>query len=213
MATEDEVDCLLKIVIVGDSGTGKTNLISRFTRDVFDEDTRNTIGVDFFPMDLQRNGKIVKTQFWDTAGQEKYRAIASAYYKNAQGAILVYDITSKESFDDIESWLGELKQHGDPNIDIMILGNKVDLYTQRQVLQDEGKKLAESIGAFFMEVSGKTNEQNCVNIAFMALVDDIIKKQDYELLRKVQGDLLSVRSKGMSVDKRINEDEEKKGCC
>ena len=210
---EEEVDFLLKIVIVGDSGTGKTNLLSRFTRNVFEEDTRNTIGVDFFPMDLKINNKTVKAQFWDTAGQEKYRAIASAYYKNAQGAIIVYDISRKETFENIENWLNELKQHGDPNIDMMILGNKTDLVEQRQVLTEEGRKLAENTKAFFMEVSGKTNEQQCVNTAFLAIIEDIIKKQEYEMYQKVQGDLLSVRSKGMSLDRRVKEDEEKKGCC
>ncbi len=98
----DSLDFLLKIVLVGDSGVGKTNLLSRFTRNSFDSNTRNTIGVDFSAMELIIKGKSVKVQFWDTAGQEKYRAIASAYYKNAHGAIIVYDIANKGSFDNIK---------------------------------------------------------------------------------------------------------------
>lgn len=213
MANDEEVDYLLKIVIVGDSGVGKTNLLSRFTRDYFQEDTRNTIGVDFFAMDLKVDNKSVKAQFWDTAGQEKYKAIASAYYKNAQGAIIVYDITRRETFDNVDSWLSELRQFGDPNITLMILGNKTDLVANRQVLTDEGRKLAESAGAFFMEVSGKLNEHHCVNTAFNAIISDIIKRQEYEMHQRAQSDLLSLKSKGQGLEKVIKENEEKKGCC
>ncbi len=110
------MDCLFKIVIIGDSGVGKTNLLNRFARNIFDESTKNTIGVDFQAKDLIINDQTVKIQFWDTAGQEQYRAIANAYYKNAHGAILVYDISNKNSFENTTNWLEELKMHGDPNI-------------------------------------------------------------------------------------------------
>lgn len=128
--------------MVGDSGVGKTNLLSRFTKDIYDSNTRNTIGVDFSALTMTLKGQQVKIQFWDTAGQEKYRSIANAYYKNAHGAVIVYDISSLESFKNTNSWLKELIEHGEKNIQIAVFGNKKDLVEEREVKTDEGHKFS-----------------------------------------------------------------------
>ena len=209
---DEDIDFLLKIVIIGDSGVGKTNLLSRFTRNVFDDDTRNTIGVDFSATELKLRNQNIKTQFWDTAGQEKYRAIASAYYKNAHGAIVVYDITRRDSFENVNVWLDELKEHGDTGINIIILGNKIDLVTQREVTVEEGQKLAESKRAFFMEVSGKTNAQDCVNTAFLTIIDNIVKQMEKRHEEMNGNELSSIRANSINIAYG-NEANRKKRCC
>ena len=214
MNGETNTDFLLKIVIIGDTGVGKTNLLSRFARDTFDPSSRNTIGVDFFALDLQIDSKQVKVQFWDTAGQEKYRAISSAYYKNAHGAIIVYDVTSRASFSNVENWLNELREHGDKNIQILIIGNKNDLKDERQVLEEEGAQLAEKLGFFFTETSAKVNENSSVNKGFMVIIGEVLKyiQADEKALRSQIGFVKSAVE--IDADK-LNEPmpPPKKSCC
>jgi len=102
---DDDYDYLFKVVIIGDSGVGKSNLLSRFTRNEFHLDSKSTIGVEFATRSIQHDGKIIKAQIWDTAGQERYRAITSAYYRGAVGALLVYDISKRLTFENVERWL------------------------------------------------------------------------------------------------------------
>lgn len=136
MAEEEEeepYDYLFKLVLIGDSGVGKSNLLSRFTRDYFDLETKSTIGVEFATKRLETDGKSIKAQIWDTAGQERYRAITSAYYRGAVGALLVFDIAKRSSFENADRWLKELRDHADPGIMVMLVGNKRDLQHMRQV--------------------------------------------------------------------------------
>merc|ERR1711990_489355 len=112
----DEYDFLFKVVLIGDSGVGKSNLLTRFTRDEFKQDSKSTIGVEFATQTIQVDKKNIKAQIWDTAGQERYRAITSAYYRGAVGALLVYDITKSESYENVQKWLKELRDHADSNI-------------------------------------------------------------------------------------------------
>ncbi|MGH0153785.1 UNVERIFIED_CONTAM: hypothetical protein FKN15_057662 [Acipenser sinensis] len=121
---EDEYDYLFKIVLIGDSGVGKTNLLSRFTRNEFNLESKSTIGVEFATRSINVEGKTVKAQIWDTAGQERYRAITSAYYRGAVGALLVYDIAKHLTYENGERWLKELRDHADSNIVIMLVGNR-----------------------------------------------------------------------------------------
>ncbi|KAF3833080.1 hypothetical protein F7725_026745 [Dissostichus mawsoni] len=115
------------VVLIGDSGVGKSNLLSRFTRNEFNLESKSTIGVEFATRSIQVDGKTVKAQIWDTAGQERYRAITSAYYRGAVGALLVYDIAKHLTYENVERWLKELRDHADSNIVIMLVGNKSDL--------------------------------------------------------------------------------------
>jgi small GTP-binding protein len=146
-------DYLFKIVLIGDSGVGKSNLLSRFTRDEFNLESKSTIGVEFATRALTVEGKNVKAQIWDTAGQERYRAITSAYYRGAVGALLVYDIAKVGSYEDVERWLQELRDHADPNIVVMLVGNKTDLESLRQVQTDVAKDFAQRSDLSFIETS------------------------------------------------------------
>ena len=188
-----EVDHLIKVVLIGDSGVGKTNILTRFTNNTFAEDSKNTVGVDFSALDIMLNGKVVKVQFWDTAGQEKYRAIANAYYKNAHGAIVVYDITNRESFHNIDTWLSEVREYASPHLKTLVLGNKTDIEDKRLVLEREGKQFSERKECFFKEVSSKLNEENCVNKAITVLLNEIVAIQEREDMTRTENDLLSFR--------------------
>jgi len=158
------------VVIIGDSGVGKSNLLSRFTRDSFDLDSKTTIGVEFATRSIvTEDDKTIKAQIWDTAGQERYRAITSAYYRGAVGALLVYDITKHVSFENTERWLKELRDHADPKIVVMLVGNKSDLEDERAVQTEEARTFCEQNSLSFIETSAKagTNVEDAFkNILF-----------------------------------------------
>eukprot|EP01098_Paradermamoeba_levis_P013284 TRINITY_DN6024_c0_g1_i1.p1 TRINITY_DN6024_c0_g1~~TRINITY_DN6024_c0_g1_i1.p1 ORF type:complete len:227 (-),score=52.14 TRINITY_DN6024_c0_g1_i1:106-786(-) len=167
----DEYDYLFKVVLIGDSTVGKSNLLTRFTRNEFNIDSKTTIGVEFATRTITHAGKSIKAQIWDTAGQERYRAITSAYYRGALGAIIVYDVTKQPTFESVEKWMGELKDHTDSSIATMIVGNKLDMQQLRCVRTEAGQQLAEKHGAFFMETSAKDGTN--VEEAFLALLKAI----------------------------------------
>ncbi|KAK4399178.1 UNVERIFIED_CONTAM: Ras-related protein RABA1f [Sesamum calycinum] len=150
---DEDYDYLFKVVLIGDSGVGKSNLLSRFTKNEFSQESKSTIGVEFATRSIQVDDKVVKAQIWDTAGQERYRAITSAYYRGAVGALLVYDVTRNVTFQNVERWLKELRGHTDTNIVIMLVGNKADLRHLRAVPTQEAKDFAEREKTFFMETS------------------------------------------------------------
>ncbi|XP_021726560.1 ras-related protein RABA1f-like [Chenopodium quinoa] len=150
---DDDYDYLFKVVLIGDSGVGKSNLLSRFTRNEFSLESKSTIGVEFATRSIRVDDKIVKAQIWDTAGQERYRAITSAYYRGAVGALVVYDVTRHVTFENVQRWLKELRDHTDSNIVIMLAGNKADLRHLRAVSVEDAKGFAERENTFFMETS------------------------------------------------------------
>ncbi|CAL8288821.1 unnamed protein product [Merluccius merluccius] len=170
-AKEDEYDYLFKVVLIGDSGVGKSNLLSRFTRNEFNLESKSTIGVEFATRSLQVEGKTVKAQIWDTAGQERYRAITSAYYRGAVGALLVYDIAKHLTYENAERWLKELQDHADSNIVIMLVGNKSDLRHLRAVPTDEAKAFSEKHGLSFLETSALDSSN--VELAFQTILTAI----------------------------------------
>ncbi|KAF3485600.1 hypothetical protein F2Q69_00055398 [Brassica cretica] len=150
---DDEYDYLFKVVLIGDSGVGKSNLLSRFTKNEFSLESKSTIGVEFATRSLNVDDKVIKAQIWDTAGQERYRAITSAYYRGAVGALLVYDVTRHSTFENVETWLKELRNHTDPNIVVMLVGNKSDLRHLVAVQTEDAKSFAEKESLCFMETS------------------------------------------------------------
>ena len=135
------------VVLIGDSGVGKSNLLSRFTRNEFNLDSKSTIGVEFATRSIQVDSKTIKAQIWDTAGQERYRAITSAYYRGAVGALLVYDISKHQTYENVQRWLRELRDHADANIVIMLVGNKSDLRHLRAVPTEEAKQFASELSS------------------------------------------------------------------
>lgn len=149
------------VVLIGDSGVGKSNLLSRFTRNEFNLDSKSTIGVEFATRSIQVDSKTIKAQIWDTAGQERYRAITSAYYRGAVGALLVYDISKHQTYENVQRWLKELRDHADSNIVIMLAGNKSDLRHLRAVPTDEAKQFASKIALYCLSDKNMTTNCGC----------------------------------------------------
>lgn len=176
-----DYEYLYKIVLIGDSGVGKTNLLLRFTRDEFNLELRSTIGVEFATRTLEIDGKRVKAQIWDTAGQERYRAITLAYYRGAVGALIVYDIAKTESYELVLRWLKELKEYADANIVIELVGNKSDLDHLRAVPTEEAKNFANENNLLFTEASALSSDN--VDLSFHQLLKNI-----YEMVSKHQLD-------------------------
>lgn len=170
-ANGQEYDYLYKVVLIGDSGVGKSNLLSRFTRNEFNLETKSTIGVEFATRSIQANGKTIKAQIWDTAGQERYRAITSAYYRGAVGALLVYDIAKNITFKNVEKWLTELLENAAGNIVIMLVGNKSDLRHLREVPTETAKEFAEKNNLLFIETSALDSSN--VELAFQQILTEI----------------------------------------
>ncbi|XP_053649357.1 ras-related protein Rab-11B isoform X2 [Cherax quadricarinatus] len=161
------------LVLIGDSGVGKSNLLSRFTRNEFNLESKSTIGVEFATRSIEVDGKTIKAQIWDTAGQERYRAITSAYYRGAVGALLVYDIAKLLTYTNVERWLKELRDHADQNIVIMLVGNKSDLRHLRSVPTEEAKAFAEKEGLSFIETSALDSTN--VETAFHNILTEIYR--------------------------------------
>eukprot|EP00250_Pteridium_aquilinum_P004436 c14648_g1_i1 orf=385-1050(+) len=168
-----KIDYVFKVVLIGDSAVGKSQLLNRFARNEFTLDSKATIGVEFQTRTIVVDHKTVKAQIWDTAGQERYRAVTSAYYRGAVGAMLVYDITKRQTFDHIARWLEELRTHADNNIVIMLVGNKTDLGTLRAVSTEDAKEFAEKEGLFFLETSAL--EATNVESAFYTVLTEIYR--------------------------------------
>jgi len=174
-------DYLFKYILVGDTGVGKSCLLYQFSGKRFEENTLTTVGVDFHPCMVKVNGKRVKLQIWDTAGQEKFRTITRSYYRGVAGVILAYDITRRSSFEALRSWVDDIReQTANPNVAIMLVGCKNDLESKREVSIDEGRAFADSHGLLFMETSAKTAMN--VETAFEEVAREICRKINFGVL-------------------------------
>ncbi|KAF8263409.1 GTPase [Lactarius quietus] len=197
MAEGSNFDYLFKVVLIGDSGVGKSNLLSRFTRNEFNLETKSTIGVEFATRSITVDSKTLKAQIWDTAGQERYRAITAAYYRGAVGALLVYDIAKHATYVNVTRWLKELRDHADSNIVIMLVGNKSDLKHLRAVPTEEAKAFAAENGLSFIETSAL--DASNVESAFQTILTDIYRivsskalEQSADPIKPSTGDTLTV---------------------
>ena len=173
---------LLKYIIIGDSAVGKSNILLRYAHEKFNEDYQATIGVEFGAKNVEINNKTFRIQIWDTAGQENFRSITRAYYKNSVCAIIVYDITNKESFNNIQNWIEDCKNQCPKTIFFVLVGNKNDLEKERKVSFDEGKKFADSNDILFFESSAKTGN-NVEDIFYKSAecISERINKNVYDL--------------------------------
>lgn len=165
-------DYLVKCVVVGDSGTGKSCIMVRFADDVFNYSYISTIGVDFKINTIEYKNKIVKFQIWDTAGQDRFRTITSSYYRGSQGTLICYDITDRQTFNNISKWLGEVKKFSINEPILILCGTKNDLESNRQVSYEEGQQFAKANGMEFFESSSKNNFQ--IREIFECIADKII---------------------------------------
>ncbi|GMY05002.1 ras-related protein RABA2a [Fagus crenata] len=207
---DEEYDYLFKVVLIGDSGVGKSNLLSRFTRNEFCLESKSTIGVEFATRTLQVEGRTVKAQIWDTAGQERYRAITSAYYRGALGALLVYDVTKPTTFENVSRWLKELRDHADSNIVIMLIGNKTDLKHLRAVATEDAQGYAEKEGLSFIETSAL--EATNVEKAFQTILAEIYRIISKKLLSSDEPAPASIKE-GKTIVVGGSEANTKKPCC
>ena len=195
-----------KVVIVGDSSVGKTNLVKRFMNNTFLKDSKATVGVEFMSKTFIVDKKIFKVELWDTAGQERYKAITAAYYKGAKGALIVYDVTNKISYDNVDKWCNELRIKGSKNINIVMIGNKTDLKDNIVVNSEMSKEKANLLQVPVMETSAL--DASNVKEAFYLL----IKEMYLSFTNKDKNNKISDNiNEGVSLE--VKKEETKKGCC
>jgi len=197
-------DYLFKLLLIGDSGVGKSCLLLRFADDTYTESYISTIGVDFKIRTIELDGKTIKLQIWDTAGQERFRTITSSYYRGAHGIIVVYDVTDQESFNNVKQWLQEIDRYACENVNKLLVGNKCDLTNKKVVDYTSAKEYADQLGIPFLETSAK----NATNVeqAFMTMAAEI-KNRVGPPAAAQQG------ATGVKIDSKPVEANKAGGCC
>nr|XP_011441468.2 ras-related protein Rab-37 isoform X4 [Crassostrea gigas] len=194
-------DISSKVMLIGDSGVGKTCLLVRFKDGAFLSGSFiSTVGIDFRNKVVDVEGTKVKLQIWDTAGQERFRSVTHAYYRDAHALLLLYDVSNKASFDNIRAWLGEINEYAQEDVVIMLLGNKADMTSERVIRTEDGERLANEYNVAFMETSAKTGMN--VDLAFMAVAKDLKMKKT----RKPTDPKFSVTD-------YVNQEKQSVGCC
>jgi len=201
-----ENDHTFKLVLIGDSSVGKSCLMTRFVDDRFSDIHLSTIGVDFKTMTTMLDGKIVKLHIWDTAGQERFAQVTTHYYRGADGAILVYDTTSAQSFESIENWAEAVQSANSNPVVLLLVGNKNDLLDERQVSRQSGEELAAQLGAPFMETSARDSSN--VDIAFLNLAKTLVNQRKQQL----QSGAARAPEKKLKLD-AVGSPPVEKGCC
>jgi len=171
MSTKTSYDFLIKLLLIGDSGVGKSCLLLRFSDNSFTQSFITTIGIDFKIKTVEIDGKRIKLQIWDTAGQERFRTITTAYYRGAMGILLIYDVTDEISFQNIRNWIRNIEQHAADNVNKVLIGNKCDCASDKVVETDRGQSLADEYGIKFFEASAKSDIN--VTEAFIHIATEI----------------------------------------
>ena len=206
---DDNYELMVKVVIVGDSGVGKTNIMSKYLKNEFHEDSKATVGVEFGSKQFNIQGHQVKAQIWDTAGQERYKAITSAYYKGAKGAFIVYDISRKNTFDSISRWVSDITATADKKITLILIGNKSDLEDQRQVTKEQGEEKAKEFGLAFLETSASSGDN--LEKAFSLMINEVYKKCQEDINAETDDNVVD-QGKDITLNKPTGKTEKKK-CC
>ena len=213
MISKDEecidYELLFKIIIVGESCVGKTNIISRYLNDEFKYEALNTLGVELGTKYLKIKEKKAKLQIWDTAGQERFHSIISTYFKGSHGCFIVYDITNETSFNKVDNWFEESKKNADKNVSIIMVGNKCDLEEDRVITKEMGEEKAKNFNCPFFETSALSKIN--INEIFQKMIDDIYDKickqkneENNDNIKKIDNETIDIETK---------QKEEKKGCC
>jgi len=207
---EDSYDLLYKIIIIGDSNVGKSNILSRYTKDQFQGNSKATVGVELGTKFVKVEGVGAKLQIWDTAGQERYRSLTSSYYKGCHGCFIVYDITNEQSFESINTWYEQAVKEAGKEVSIILVGNKCDLENERKVSKEKGEEKARTMNASFFETSALSK----VNI------DDIFKEIVNNIYQRTKGqkndeddDIEIINENEKAINLTPQQTPEKKGCC
>ena len=208
MSDIGEYEMMVKIILIGDAGVGKTNIMSKYLKNQFMENSKSTVGVEFGSKVFNHEGHKIKAQIWDTAGQEKYKSLISAYFKGSKGAFIVYDITKKDTFASVEKWVNELKLNSDPKAAVIIIGNKNDLEDKREVSKEQGEEKSKSFGCAFLETSALSGDN--IDKAFSLMIKEIFEK--YNTDSSGDGELGNVK-KGEDLKPEKVNDKKKKSCC
>ena len=207
-------DLLIKIVVVGDSGVGKTSLLERYITNEFEGTHKPTIGVDSRYKLITKNGKRIKVHFFDTAGQERFYSLTSQTFNGSHGAVLVFDITKRNSFQKLSYWFDKINESCGSTINKILIGNKIDMLENREVSYDDAKKYAEDKDVLYLETSALTNQNDCVQVAFNKIIDDTIDEilKNQEELEQVE--FREARRTTLTLKRRPeNKEAPKKKCC
>ena len=212
-----QFDLSFKIIVIGDSGVGKSCLTNRATINLFEDTYTATVGFEFLSFNVKIDGKIIKLQIWDTCGQELYRSLITNFYRNASLAIIVYAINSRDSFDNIEMWLRELRTHSNPDAKVFLIGNKLDLDNERVITKEQGENFYKTNKLnLFLESSAKTgfNAKRIFIKAAKLLLDEHIKYKEAGIpITQIEDSSEEVMQKPAKKKELEKGNEKKKGCC
>jgi len=208
MASGSDYDYLFKLLLIGDSGVGKSCLLLRFADHTYTESYISTIGVDFKIRTVELDGKTIKLQIWDTAGQERFRTITSSYYRGAHGIIVVYDCTDLDSFNNVKQWLNEIDRYASENVQKLLVGNKVDLVSKKIVDTETGKSFADKLNISFLETSAKAATN--VEKAFLTMAAEIKNNMGAQT---VGGASTKTGPGGKTVSLGAGSEQQQSGCC
>jgi len=190
-------DCVYKVLLLGDTTVGKTCFLMKYTDKTFQDVHISTIGLDYrLKSMVLKNGKNIKLQIWDTAGQDRFRAITKNYYKGANGIILIYDVTNPKTYDNVKNWVTQIREEASPNVVVYLCGNKIDMKEERQVKEEDGKIMAEEFGFPFNETSARDGIN--INETFEDLVeriDSVYSKLDININKTKKNKLYKGKAK------------------
>ena len=203
---DKQYEFIFKVLLLGNSNVGKSSLFLRFVDDIWNDTFIPTIGVDFKVKTLEIDGKKIKMQIWDTAGEERFKNIISSYYRGAHGILLLYDVTDRESFKNLNNWLIEIEKNANKNVLKVLIGNKTDLEDKRIISYNQGKEFADTYGLKYVETSAKKNLN--VTEAFETLGREIMSANvDKNIIKQKQNKTISVsKAQDLNIQK-------KEGCC
>ena len=208
---QNNYELLYKIIIIGDTCVGKSNILSRYLKDEFREDSKSTVGVELGSKFLKVKGVGTKLQIWDTAGQERYRSITSSYFKGSHGCFIVYDITNETSFEDVNKWYEQAQKESSKEISIILVGNKCDLENERKVSKEKGEEKARALNCPFFETSALSKIK--VNDIFNEMVNNIFDRTGGAKNEEDDDDIEIINENDKAVSLKTEQPEQKKGCC
>ena len=208
---QNNYELLYKIIIIGDTCVGKSNILSRYLKDEFREDSKSTVGVELGSKFLKVKGVGTKLQIWDTAGQERYRSITSSYFKGSHGCFIVYDITNETSFEDVNKWYEQAQKESSKEVSIILVGNKCDLENERKVSKEKGEEKARALNCPFFETSALSKLK--IDDIFNEMVNNIFDRTGGPKNEEDDDDIEIINENDKAVSLKTEQPEQKKGCC